>query len=169
MMATELIAEKVARFSWDAEFACVRQIAPLALSAGRRSVSLIGNAPPLPVYFTSAAMPKTLELTMNGIERVTAEVAKQFAELTAQWKKDTRHSSMTRKIVEHRAYRQIVAMGSKVVPFILADLEKTNAPWFTALREISGENAVPFRAGGTKIKEMVAAWIAWGKAHGYRW
>ena len=99
----------------------------------------------------------------------TAELANQFAKLAAQWKKDTRLFSMTRKTVEHPSYRQIVAMGKKVIPFILADLEKTNGHWFAALREITGENPVPSQAGGTKIMIMVAAWIAWGKAHGYQW
>lgn len=135
--------------------------------------TIFERATPLNIISTSATLEAIEELTMRSFVARLAEIAgndeKRFADLTAKWKKETRFSSLEGKIADHPAYREIIAMGRRAIPFILADLEKTNGRWFTALREITGENPVPRQDGGTKIKTMVAAWIAWGKAHGYRW
>jgi uncharacterized protein (DUF433 family) len=67
----------------------------------------------------------------------------RFDALVAEWRRETGGWSNPHKIVAHRCYRDIVAMGWEAVPFILADLER-NADadfWGPALREITGETA----------------------------
>ena len=106
------------------------------------------------------------------------EFAKRFAELTAAWQDATRHSSKMGTKAAHPAYREIVAMGKRAVPLILADLAKHGGFWFMALEEITGANP-PIPEGhrgnrevapgwvGYDIKGMEAAWIAWGREQGY--
>jgi hypothetical protein len=95
-------------------------------------------------------------------------LAKRFAELAARWKKETLYSSKAKTIAEHPAYCEIVAMGEKAVPLILADLEKEPDRWFMALRKITGASPVPKEDAGS-VEKMAAAWIAWGRTRGYRW
>jgi hypothetical protein len=94
-------------------------------------------------------------------------LAKRFAELNARWKEETRHCSKMKTRMEHPAFRDIVAMGDKAVPLILADLEKNGGFGFLALRDITGADPVPEGAAG-QIGKIAAAWIAWGREQGYR-
>jgi hypothetical protein len=104
----------------------------------------------------------------TAVEPVAEDLAKRFAELTAIWKERTGFSSKIKTKIEHPAFREIVAMGEKAVPLILAHLEKNGGFIFLALEEITRADAVPPESNG-KIKEMQAAWVAWGRAQGYRW
>ena len=63
------------------------------------------------------------------------DLARRFAALTARWKHETLYSSKAKTIAAHPAYREVVAMGEKAVPLILADLEKEADHWFMALGE----------------------------------
>jgi hypothetical protein len=107
-------------------------------------------------------------ITPKAATESAEELAKRFAELTAKWKEDKRFSSKAKSMAEHPAYREIIAMGERAVPLILADLENNGGHWFIGLREITGASPVPEESRG-KIDEMAAAWIAWGRANGYRW
>jgi hypothetical protein len=96
------------------------------------------------------------------------ELAKRFKLLVKTWKAATLFSSRAGKMAEHPAYREIVAMGDKAVPLILAEMEKNGGHWFIALSEITGANPIPEESCG-KIREMEAAWFAWARAKGHRW
>ena len=108
------------------------------------------------------------EVTTEAEIETPEDLAKRFAELTAKWKEETRFSSKAGQMAQHTAYREIVAMGARAVPLILADLEKNGGHWFIALAEITGANPVPKESRGY-IEQMTAAWIAWGRDQGYRW
>jgi hypothetical protein len=96
------------------------------------------------------------------------ELAKRFAELSARWKEETQFSSFRGRDVKHPACREIIAMGEKAIPLILADLEKKDAYWFLALHEMTGVDPLPTKEKAS-IDEMAAAWLAWGHQQGYRW
>jgi len=89
--------------------------------------------------------------------------AAQFRNLADTWRRDTAHLSSIPDILHHASYRQVVSMGSRVVPFILKDLRDEPAFWFSALREITGENPVPQSARGN-MRAMADAWLQWGRA-----
>jgi hypothetical protein len=95
-------------------------------------------------------------------------VAGKFQRLTTDWKRATGHLSRIDQIVLHPAYQQIIGMGAEVVPLILRELERDEDYWFWALRSITGADPVP---AGRKasVHEVARAWLAWGRAHGYRW
>lgn len=107
------------------------------------------------------------------------EFAQRFARLAATWEEATRFSSRMGRDAEHPAYQEIIAMGERAVPLILADLEKSGKHWFIALQRITGaEPPIPegYRGNrevapgwvGYDIKGMRAAWLAWGREKGYR-
>ena len=108
------------------------------------------------------------DLTTDTPTESAEDLAKRFAALAARWKKETLHHSRMDKVAAHPAHREIIAMGEKVVPLILADLEKTLAPWFMALDEITGADPIPEEDAGY-VDKMAAAWLAWGRENGYRW
>ena len=94
-------------------------------------------------------------------------VEQTFRRLAAQWTADTQFLSDARRIVEHPAFRQIIALGPEVVPFMLRDLEVQPSLWVWALPELTGENPVPASDGGN-IRKMSDAWLQWGRAKGLR-
>jgi len=109
------------------------------------------------------------EITTEPTAETDAEFAQRFAALAARWQEETRHISRMDKIAAHPAHREIVAMGKRVVPLLIADLEKTGGHWFMALREITGAGPVIPKESRGRVKEMAAAWITWAYEQGYRW
>jgi hypothetical protein len=97
----------------------------------------------------------------------SARLARVFADLASQWREETSHLSDSTRAAAHPNYRALVALGPRVVPFMLRELQGDNPEhWFAALHEITGENPIkPAQRG--KVKQMAAAWLAWGRRHGY--
>lgn len=89
---------------------------------------------------------------------------RQFKTLAEQWRRETGASSSISRKVEHPAYQKIIAMGDDAVPFILRELRDRPAHWFTALRSIVKS---PPPNEGSDIDRATAAWLGWGKEHGY--
>jgi len=56
-------------------------------------------------------------------------------------------------------------MGKEALPFIFRELQKRGGDWLWALEAINRQTNPA--AGITKFKDAVAAWIEWGKRHGY--
>lgn len=90
----------------------------------------------------------------------------KFQNLATKWRRETGHLSSITQMSQHPAYREIVVMGSEIVPIILRDL-RDNGPdhWFWALCEITGENPVPPEIAG-QISKMTQVWIEWGRSRG---
>ena len=93
---------------------------------------------------------------------VSTELRRQFDDLSAQWKEETRYLSSTTDIATNGAYQRIIGMGMPVVPLILEDLRNQPYHWFWALNAITGEQPVPESARG-RVREMANAWIRWGE------
>ena len=77
-------------------------------------------------------------------------VAQRFQKLAKQWQKETVYLSVIEQMTDHPAYREIVALGWPVVPFLLADLQRQPNHWFPALAAITGENPVPEEDAGKR-------------------
>jgi hypothetical protein len=91
---------------------------------------------------------------------------KEFAELAAQWKRETALYGYLSKIVMHPAYQRIMAMGPEVIPFILSDLEKKPVHWFWALHNLAPKGQDPAE-GLTTIEDARQAWLKWGRDNNY--
>lgn len=87
----------------------------------------------------------------------------RFQKLTAEWKKQRGAQSSVTETVVMPAYQEIIGMGDKAVPFLIAQLQlEGDQPdqWFWALRAITGENPVTPQEQGN-FKKMAKAWIRW--------
>lgn len=106
----------------------------------------------------------TIQQLPSSSARVIARV---FPELAAQWRAETAHYSDMERSAAHPIYRALIALGYRVVPFMLNDLRRQEPGfWFIALAEITGENPIPQEDRGN-IRRMAAAWLKWGEQHGY--
>jgi hypothetical protein len=92
-------------------------------------------------------------------------VEQRFRRLEAQWQADTQFLSDPRRIINHPAFQQIIALGNEVVPFLLRDLQARPSLWVWALPEITGQDPVPASDAGN-IRKMSDAWVQWGRAQG---
>jgi hypothetical protein len=90
----------------------------------------------------------------------------KFRELVDQWQADVAPLSSTTARVQHPAYREIIAMGSAVVPLLLRELERRPNHWFAALRSLTGADPVAPADRG-HLGRMAESWVKWGKEHGY--
>jgi hypothetical protein len=99
-----------------------------------------------------------------GVPSGAAEdIARRFRQLADEWKSAVALESSTSAMVNHPAYRAIIALGPPVLPFLLRDLEREPAHWFEALRAVAGEDPVPREKWG-QIAAMAEAWLCWGRS-----
>lgn len=103
---------------------------------------------------------------VSGPLEPSEERVQKFQNLTAQWRRETRHCSLISDIVLNTAYQQIIGMGNPVVGLILQDLKQQPDHWFWALRSITGKNPIQLEDRG-RLPQMAAAWLAWGRQNGY--
>ena len=89
----------------------------------------------------------------------------RFLRLSRRWREDTQWLSSSTQIAMHPAYQAIIGMGDDALRWILADLRRTSAPWFWALKAISAEDPVPPSDRGVVCK-MTEAWLEWGMQKG---
>lgn len=98
----------------------------------------------------------------------TSSLEASFLQLAEQWQRETGMLSLITKMAMHPAYQRIIGMGQPVVPLILRELERDPDHWFWALQAITGANPVPAEDCGN-LDQMAAAWVQWGREHGYSW
>lgn len=126
-----------------------------------------------------SGLPGRVKVRVESIETPDAELAKRFAVLATRWREEYGHTSKMKTMKERPAFREIVAMGEKAIPLILAHLERNGGFLFLALQEITGvEPPIPDGFRGKKaicdgwigydIEGTQAAWLAWGHEKGYK-
>lgn len=97
---------------------------------------------------------------------LTFSVESKFLTLSKLWREEIGGSSSLSQITSNRYYLRIIAMGPKVIPHILADLQKGASPWFVALRALSEREDIGAEHAGN-FRKIADAWIAWGKHEGH--
>ena len=107
---------------------------------------------------------------LHGLVRTAAEkteaTEETFRILADRWRRETSpYSSMSKKL-NHPAYRRIIEMGEKAIPYILRELQDKPGHWFAALSEITGTSPVP-NAAKRSVNATAKAWLDWGRQHGY--
>jgi len=100
------------------------------------------------------------------VGREQSDAAQRFAQLAVRWHQETAAFSSVSQITMHPAYQEVIGMGQTAVPLILRELQNKPDHWFWALRAITGEDPIAPEERG-KVRAMTAAWIQWGKEHGY--
>lgn len=99
---------------------------------------------------------------------VAPRVQARFRRLVDLWRDETFFSSSVTNNLYHPAYLKIMAMGERVLPLILRELEDRGGQWFMALRHIVDEREYPDKPNDIgKPKELKEAWLEWGRQNNY--
>ena len=93
-------------------------------------------------------------------------ISQKFYKLVNQWKRDVRFVSSVTDMVLHPAYLQIIGLGEKVLPLLLAELNARPDYYFWALEALTGHDPVPTERKGD-FDSMTELWLDWGKANGF--
>lgn len=96
------------------------------------------------------------------------DVLEKFQALATEWRNAVEFTSSTTEMAMHPAYQRIIGMGSAAIPLLLRELEHNPTHWFWALKAITGQDPVAEEQRG-RLNEMAAAWLKWGREHGYEW
>jgi hypothetical protein len=89
----------------------------------------------------------------------------EFDRLCANWKEETGGMSSLSQITSNKNYLGVIALGQAAIPFILEELKSDPAPWFAALRALSGRDDIGRDTPG-KFRQIADAWIRWGTENG---
>ena len=93
---------------------------------------------------------------------------KEFERLIEDWEEQRPRGVDVSEMVMHPTYQRIIGVGPRVVPLLLAELQRKSGHWFWALHAITGANPVPEDSQGN-LRAMAEAWLEWGRQRGYRW
>jgi hypothetical protein len=110
----------------------------------------------------------TISATPSTAKQPPETLAQRFRRLATVWQDAVAYQSSTTVRNSHPAYREIVGLGTAVVPMLLRDLEDNHTHWFAALREITGADPIPESAAGN-IPKMAEAWLRWAKDNNFQW
>jgi hypothetical protein len=91
---------------------------------------------------------------------------RKFLRLRNQWLEETMFTSNSTMIYSNGAYKKIIGLGEKSIPWIIRDLRKSNAHWFSALSKITGTDPIQPEHSGI-ISKMAEDWINWAEEKGY--
>ncbi len=95
------------------------------------------------------------------------EARRLFERFYAEWDRDTANVSNVTKVITHRAYYRIIALGKRALPFILESLAGGHGPWFVALDAIVGDDSEILPEHRNNARQLREDWLAWGRKNGY--
>src|SRR5262245_44256352 len=128
---------------------------------------------PLRRYLTTRSAvegyPNPEDYVLSVLERLRQEderAEEQFRQLVARWKAERLPYSSSTRLTDHPAYHEIIALGRRAVPWLLAELGREPDHWFRALKQLTGADPVPPEHRGN-IDAMANDWVAWGRQKGY--
>jgi hypothetical protein len=108
------------------------------------------------LVFRSPSENRAATLRMKA-ERLRPE----FARLSEQWLRDTKHLSLVSEKVAHPAYFRIIGMGEAAVPLLLEALRDRPSHWFMALQATANRNPASVGSNPSAARD---AWLNWGKS-----
>lgn len=130
--------------------------------AGRSVTSAEEKRPPAAIELPEI----TAELFLLDIQ--TEMLRRRFSQLAERWRQERGSTSSMTDIVNHPAYRKLIdELGRAAIRFILEELGRRPDYWFSALRELTGENPVSQEQRGN-LQQMTQAWLSWGRNQGYK-
>ena len=100
------------------------------------------------------------------VVRFQAAFAAKFKRLADDWRTSVMASSSIHEIVSDPSYLKIIALGEKVLPYLVDELERAPDHWFVALEVLTGVNPVRPADRGN-MQEMRRAWLEWADREGY--
>ena len=119
-------------------------------------------------FYRSADKPMTAIIPSYQSKNEPDDLELIFADLVQQVLAETRTESSTLRIAIHPAYQQIIGLGKPAIPLLLRQVEHRSGRWFWALKAITRQDPVSSSERG-KTRQMIEAWLSWGKQQGYQW
>jgi hypothetical protein len=110
----------------------------------------------------NTASRKNFEVVHSLDDARSARLRREFDRLANEWKIATAFSSSLSAAATHPSYQRIIGLGPDAISLVLNDLEMTGAPWFWALRALTGEDPVPAAHSG-QLDKMREDWLDWGR------
>lgn len=99
------------------------------------------------------------------VQDVDRELAIKFEALAHQWLQETKYLSDPVRKILHPSHLKLIAMGERILPLVLREVEKMSGHWFVILNAISPENPVK-PEDETNIERLANAWLEWGRRKG---
>ena len=90
------------------------------------------------------------------------EVVSEFNRLSELWKNETIFMSSRLEAEENQYYKEILNLGSDIIPCIINELKTSPYWWFSALETLTGEQPLNKSDFGDLLA-MTNAWLEWDK------
>ncbi|MFY9951432.1 MAG: hypothetical protein WAK27_22215 [Candidatus Sulfotelmatobacter sp.] len=103
---------------------------------------------------------------VDSLDAGECSLEAEFYKHATRWKRETALYGNLSKIVLHPDYQRIMAMGPKVISFIIKDLAEKPAHWFWALHNLVPAGQDPAE-GLTTVEGARQAWLKWGRDNDY--
>jgi hypothetical protein len=118
----------------------------------------------LGAWKTVHAKQRRVELVLARSSPATADLEAEFEALARRWERETAVESFPHRKAMHPAYQEIIAFGPRAIPLLLRRLERRPGHWFWALRALTRDDPA---ADSDDPRSARAAWLEWGRQHGY--
>lgn len=127
------------------------------------------QTPPCAITFRGESTAVAFDIfDSNATERPPDPLREHFRDRADWWREGTMFLSSPREIASHPAYQKIIAMGPRVVPFILEDLRDNGGDWYIALRLLVSDPPQITQDTAKSARKVVEMWLEWGRQRGYR-
>lgn len=118
---------------------------------------------PRPKHLKVVPSPKST--TSSWVEdQLAANVGKRFKVLAAALEKRLGPTGFFRDLHSCEEHLAIVALGPRVVPFLLKDMKNGVGTWYLALQALTGAKVGQNVPPGD-LRALTQAWITWGEKH----
>jgi len=107
--------------------------------------------------FRTSSSDATGRYAGNGVDDFS-----EFKRLVSRWRAETYFLPSVREKVENPAFRRIVEMREKVIPWIISEIRRTPDFLVMALGFLVPDNPIPDSTRG-KINEIVDFWLTWAQ------
>ena len=107
-----------------------------------------------------------IRFTVPSKTDVQTSIETEFRRLANQWREQVGGDSSLSRITGNINYLKVISLGREAIPLILKELQKQPAPWFVALRALTGEEGVG-RTHTGNFRRMADDWITWGRENKY--
>src|SRR6266478_3395115 len=102
-----------------------------------------GDAIPIPTHFYVTIGAQDISFHKHRHAPVIQySLESNFKFLVKQWREQVGGDSSLSRITGNINYLKVISLGKQVIPLILKELQKEPAPWFVALRVLTGEEKV---------------------------
>lgn len=90
---------------------------------------------------------------------------RRFESCASRWKRETSHFSSTSRKRRNNAYREMLAPGERIIPFVLKRMKNREYVFYLVLSDLV--SSPPRITPNGDMEEIRRAWLKWGKMRGH--